>query len=506
MTNRQRFFINGFLLSIVAISIRSVTLGFNVYIVDNIGEEGVGLFTLVMTVYGFAITFATSGISLTVTKLVSAAIGEGKSTDVLRIMKNSIFYSLLFSVLSCLVLFTFAPQISSRILSDLRCVRPLRILSLSLVPIGLSAVLTGYFVGVKRVAKNAVLQVAGQIFKIVITVGLFTRFNSLGVEASIIALTVSICVTEFAVLFIALFEYVIDKRRYKNGTAVPSYLKAVCNMAFPIALSTYIRSMLLTLEHVIIPKRLTDGGLSHSDALARYGVLHGMALPMLLYPMSPLSSFSGLLVPEFSESVAQNNKQRNSKIASETINTTLKYALSVSAFMTLFAEELGYVMYSSYEAGRYIAVLAPIIPIMYLDHVTDSILKGIGEHVYSMWVNISDSLISVVLLWVLLPKMGIFGYAVVIIVMEGYNFILSAGRLYSKIPFRIDVINSIILPLISCVAAVELSSLLFLNQGASAHGSVLLVKIVFSACAFIFFTEIQKLLISKLMKKKSAKH
>ena len=35
--------------------------------------------------------------------------------------------------------------------------------------------------------------------------------------------------------------------------------------------------------------------------------------------------------------------------------------------------------------------------------ITDAILKGVGEQVFSMWVNITDSLLSVALVWILIP-------------------------------------------------------------------------------------------------------
>ena len=145
-------------------------------------------------------------------------------------------------------------------------------------------------------------------------------------------------------------------------------------------------------------------GEGSSEAYAHYGILHGMALPLVLYPMAPLSSFSGLLVPEFAEDSAGGNIKRMERIASEAINTTLVYAALASVILFVFSEELGYAVYGSYDAGRFIAILALIVPIMYLDHVTDGILKGIGEQVYSMWVNISDSLLSVMLVWVLIPR------------------------------------------------------------------------------------------------------
>ena len=130
-------------------------------------------------------------------------------------------------------------------------------------------------------------------------------------------------------------------------------------------------------------------------------------------------------------------------------------------------------------------MLAPVIPIMYLDHVADSMLKGIGEHVYSMWVNISDSLLSIALVWFLIPSLGISGYAVAIVVMEGYNFILSAARLYSKIKFRIRIFTSMVIPLLSAAAASYVSKLAFVKNGRMTSPVWLFLEILFAASIFV---------------------
>ena len=123
---------------------------------------------------------------------------------------------------------------------------------------------------------------------------------------------------------------------------------------------------------------------------------------------------------------------------------------------------------------------------MYLDHVTDAILKGIGEQVYSMWVNITDSLLSIVLIWFLLPKMGIIGYAVAIIIMEAYNFVLSMMRLRKRIRIRISVFSSVLSPFASALVSSLLVRTLFVRQGSGASVGWLASEIVFSVSAFIF--------------------
>ena len=481
MTSRRRFFINGTMLTLVGLSMKTASLLFGAFVSRAVGAEGTGLYTLVMTVYSFALTFATSGISLTVTRLVASAIGEGKRSELGRIMRGAVLYSLAFSIAASAVLLLGADFFAKYILLDERSVLSLRILSASLIPASLSAVIAGYFVGIRRVGANAAVQVITQLVKVFITAYLVVRLSGYGTGVAVGALCLGLTCSELVAFLLMLIEFALDRRRWRDyGRSRGAEIKAVMNMALPLAFSAYIRSGLLTLEHMLIPKQLRKREDSSTDALADYGTLHGMALPLILYPMSPLSSFSGLLVPEFAEGLSSGNKDRLSRITTETVNTTLTYATVVSVLLFVFSEELGFVVYNSYGAGKYIALIAPIVPIMYLDHVTDSMLKGIGEQVYSMWVNISDSLLSIVLVWILIPRMGIGGYAFVIVVMEGYNFILSVIRLRSKVRFTLYPIKSLVVPLLAASASSYFTKLIFPMSGSATGAFWLVMQLIFT--------------------------
>ncbi len=485
MTNRNRFFYNGTVLTLVGLSVKTVALMFGAFVSRTVGAEGTGLYTLVMTVYSFLITFATSGISLTVTRLVASAIGEGKSADIGKIIRGAVLYALAFSLLASLVLFLGAGFFGNRILADERAILSLKILSASLIPAAMSAVLSGYFVGIKKVGTNALVQVSTQIFKVLITAVLILKLTPYGTKMAVAGLCIGITLGELLSFLLMLLQFAVHKLSHKEKRSAGISLRSVLNMALPLAFSAYIRSGLLTLEHMLIPNRLSRHGEDREEALASYGTLHGMSLPLVLYPMSPLSSFSGLLVPEFAESMGGGDRSRMSRITTQTIEATLTYAVAVSVFLYLFSEELGYIVYNSHSAGKYIGMIAPIVPIMYLDHVTDSMLKGIGEQVYSMWVNISDSCISIILVWFLIPKMGISGYAVVIMVMEAYNFILSILRLKSKVTFTFSLKESLIVPLLAALLSAYLSKRLFIMNGSVTTPYWLAVKVIFAASVFL---------------------
>ena len=499
MSERLRFFKSGVMLTVVALAMRTAAMLFGAFVSRTVGAEGTGLYTVIMTVYSFALTFATSGISLTVTRLVASAIGEGKPEKVGRVFRSAVVYSLLFGVFATFLLFFGANFIGGFILNDARTVTSLKVLAFSLVPVSLGSVIGGYFVGVRRVGFNAASQVLGQMLKILVTVVLVVKLSSGGVEGCVMALCLGITLTEILGFLIQLFCFAYDRYRYARnvGKSQRSEMGDVAKTAFPLAFSAYVRSALLSLEHILIPKRLCDGGETSSEAYSNYGLLHGMALPVILYPMTPLSSFSGLLVPEFANDISAGNKERMSRVASEALGTTLVYASVCAVMLYSFSEELGYTIYGSYEAGYYIRTLAPVVPIMYLDHVTDSMLKGIGEQVFSMWVNISDSVLSIVLVWFLIPRMGILGYAVVIVVMEGYNFALSLFRLKKRIIFKVNLWRSLALPLLASLAAATLANTIFKFSGRYVALSWLILKMLFTISVAAFVLSLSKLKLTK---------
>ena len=81
----------------------------------------------------------------------------------------------------------------------------------------------------------------------------------------------------------------------------------------------------------------------------------------------------------------------------------------------LYAGPLARLLYKDESIGLYLAVLAPVLPAMYLDAMGDSILKGLGEDVatfrYSIWV----SALRIGLVLLLMPRFGMKGFLVVML-------------------------------------------------------------------------------------------
>ena len=211
-----------------------------------------------------------------------------------------------------------------------------------------------------------------------------------------------------------------------------------------------------------MPPKLREHGYSKETALAKYGVVHGMVLPVLLFPSAFLTSFSLLLVPELAECNAHKNMRRIHYIISRVLHVTLIFAIGVSGIFYAFSNELGIAIYKSTEAGMYLKIFAPLIVVMYLDSVVDGMLKGLNQQLSSMQYNVIDSLVSVVLVCFFIPKFGIGGFVAVIFCCELLNGFLSLSRLIKVTDFKIEYYNWIVKPFFAIVISVAIVKLLIL--------------------------------------------
>jgi stage V sporulation protein B len=432
---------------------RTVSVSFQVYLSNKIGATAMGVFSLISTVYGFALTLGTSGIQLATTKLISEALGTDggdRNRHIRSLLNRCIGYALFFGALSSCLLFSLSSFIGVHLLGDERTVLPLRILSVTLIPIALSSVFNGYFTAVRRVWKNATVQVLGEGIRIFSCISLLALCLPGDVQFACLSVILGGTIAELSSFLIhgSFFLYERRKARSASQSAYDEKKQSgLLKIALPVAFSAYVRSALVTIEHLLIPRGLEKSGSSRDASLAAYGTLHSMVFPLVLFPAALSSSFAGLLVPEISEANARGDRESIIKTVERVFEAVLTYAIGVSGILICFSQELGGAIYPKTDAAKFILFVAPLVPVMYLDTSVDSILKGLGQQIYHMGINIADSFLSVILVIILLPRFGIMGYVMTVYFTELINAALSIARLFSVIKIRPKLIPWVVRPL-----------------------------------------------------------
>ncbi len=429
MVRKKRLIFNTALLTGTSLLMSLISMAYRVWLSVRIGAAGIGLFGLVLSVGFLCSTFAISGVRFAATRLVSEELGCGRDSAVASAMRRCFAYALCFGVAAFLLLGSFAEPIGFLWIGDARTVKPLRILAISMPLLSLTAAMSGYFTACGRVWKPALVHLIEQLSTILIVVVLLRSAPEGDIEASCSAVVTGTVCGDLLSFVLMLLFFLTD------GRAAPGSVKCLrlggrmLRLALPLAFSAYARSALSTLEHLLVPRGLKASGCSADRSLSVYGTVQGMVMPVIAFPACLLSALSELIVPELTEAQMRDDRSEIARCVRSLIKKSLGYSVTVALLLFIFGEKIGLAVYSSSEAGYYIRVLSPLIPIMYLDTVVDGCLKGLGQQLWSMGINILDAALGVLLVWKLLPVYALTGYIAIIYFNECLNLFLSIRRL-----------------------------------------------------------------------------
>ena len=95
-------------------------------------------------------------------------------------------------------------------------------------------------------------------------------------------------------------------------------------------------------------------------------------------------------------------------------------------------------------------ILAPLIPLMYLDRIVDGSLNALNQQIYTLKYNLMDMLLRIFIILGIIPKKGIEGFILVLFVSTIFNASLSINRLLKVTKLEFEIVDWVIKPII-CV-------------------------------------------------------
>lgn len=459
---RKKLIINAFIMTFSTIIFGFIAMFFRVYLSKKIGTEGMGLYQLIMSVYIMATTFSSAGIRIAITRLVAEEVAKGNKKAIKSIVNKGCIYSLFFSILTSMILFYGAEYIGITLLKDERAIISLKILSYSLPFIGILSCLSGYFYGAREVVKSVSSEIIEQLIMMAIVIVSINVFIDTNVEKICALICVGIAVGH---IISCIYAYVLCTYKIKTlarYTSCSSYDRCkiidITKIALPIASSSYIQSGLRTLEDILIPNALRMSGTSAITSLSIFGMIKGMALPIINFPAIFLSSFATLIIPEIAEAHSLNRNKLVNFIISNVFRITFIISVFASGVFIAFSNDIGWVVYSNKEIGIIIRVLAPIIPIMYLERIMDGILNSLDKQVTLLKINLIDMIIRILIIYFIIPTKGIEGFIIVIFISNIFNFTLNMYNLLKTTNLEFKIFNWVVKPIICVSIAVLISS------------------------------------------------
>ena len=398
-------------------------MAFQVYLSGRIGPDGVGLLQLALSVRGLAFTVGSAGIRTCAMYLTAGALGRDR--EVKAVLDGCFRYSALFSGLTLAALWCAAPVLAREWIGSRAVIPCLRLYAVFLPISCLGGVLTGYFTANGRIRTLVAVEFLEQGLAVLGTFLLLHRWAGQSAGRACTAVAAGSCLAGGAAFGIL---WAICRRELPDRAGRRPPYRKIGRTALPLAAADGLRAGLNTLENLLIPKRLALYA-GTTNALADYGVLHGMVFPAMMFPAAVLFSLAELLVPEFSRCAAGGRWPRVRYLTRRGLRVSLAFSLLAAGILAAFGPLLGEALYHTPAAGRYLRLYSPFVPVLYTDAIVDAMCKGLGQQSANARYNLLTSFLDVAFLWLLLPRWGLGGYYVSFALTHLLNFGLSLRRL-----------------------------------------------------------------------------
>ncbi len=360
--------------AVTALSVAERGLGFlyRIALSRLIGAEGLGLYQVALSLFSLFLTIGTGGIPVTVSRMISKSKANNTPMSASSAVSAGALLSLLLTLPVALFLFFFGDKLPF-LFSDARAFPVLRILLLGLCLSSLYAVIRGHFWGNKRFLTTELLELAEEIVMVIAGVLLLQNVANPASGAEKAA---------WAVVLSYLFSFTASTLCFFfSGGRLSSpkkQLKPLVNATMPLTAVRASGSLVNSAIAVVLPVMLVRAGLSSSEAVAEFGVISGMVMPILFIPSTLIGALALVLVPELSEDYYKGNTERLCK----NIERGLLFSFLVAAILLpLFyavGKDVGTLAFANTLAGEMLQYACPILLPMSLTMISTSILNSMG--------------------------------------------------------------------------------------------------------------------------------
>lgn len=399
---------------------RFIGFFYRIFLSRVFGAEGMGIYQLIAPVLALSFALTVSGIQTAISKYVAREEQTGNYRASLRYLFTGFLAAMLLSILCAIFIYRYSGEIAIGFLKEERTAPLLRIISLSIPMATVHSCINGYFYGIKKTSIPSACQLIEQVIRVGSVYLIYAYFQKQGMQPTISFAVVGLVIGEAASMCVSLiaikvhFNKILPIRMSAllclKSTQFLSSFKELLSLAVPLSLNRVIINFLQSIEAIFIPQQLLKYGCSTSQALSVYGVLTGMALPLILFPGAITNSICVLLLPMVSEADAVGNRNKIAKAIQSSIRYGFLLGICFTAFFFFCGGFLGKLLYQNELAGEFILILSFLCPLMYIASTLNSILNGLGKTLETFLYSMVSLLVRLGFVFFLIPVYGIYGY------------------------------------------------------------------------------------------------
>jgi len=392
------------LITVFAVTTRAVGFVFRIFLSRVLGPEMLGIYQIAMSFFMVFLCVVASGLPLVISKEVAKAAEQKKQSDIAKIAIAGIVIALALSVALCAAVFLLREYVGL-IFTDKRCLYILLILMPGVLFSAPYIALRAVWWGEKRFFLLGVTELFEQIIRVVLFI-IVLAFGFMGLDAAGLA-AASFTLACIASAAVVVTIYLRRPKTANSGKPDRSYYSPLIKSSAPITGVRVIGSIAMPVISIIIPLRLVAAGWTAPDAIAQYGIMVGMTLPLLTIPGTVISALSTALVPELSGLRQAGDMKAVHKRVTDSLRFTMFIVfLMLPAFMAL-GEGVGTFLYDNTLSGVYLTQMAWVMVPLALSQISNAVLNSLGAEMRALKNYVYGSIALFACVWFLPVIMGV---------------------------------------------------------------------------------------------------
>ncbi len=413
----------------------------------SIGAEGLGIYQICLSVFSVFLTAASSGIPVTVSRLMAKSSAIGNHEEKHSVVSAGVVCTFMFTVPVALILF-LAKDLYSFLFPDKECVYIFLWLLPGLILTSVYAVMRGSFWGNKQFLPYSVIELAENAVMVACGCVLITFAHTAvdGARAAVIAVLISY-----------VFSFIVSVCWYmiKGGKFVSPKreIKPLLAASFPITAMRTSTSLLNSCVAMFLPALLSRVcGYSESEAIALYGTVLGMSVPILFMPNSLIGSIAVVVAPEMSENFYAKRKELLKRDVERTIKASVLIATVLIPLTFTLGEDIGVLLYDNRLSGEVIRRFSFMMLPMCLSMITTTILNSMQYEVRTLIYFFAGAIVMLICIFAFTRILGINAYMVGLSLSFIVTAVLNLRLLRKNCP-DINYLGYTLRSLIICIAA-----------------------------------------------------
>lgn len=415
MRERESFVQSAFLLTVVGVFTQVVGFFYRMLLSRTIGAEYMGLYQLVLPVYGVLQSVAVSGLSVAVCNRTAAEAARQNRRGAARLLDTALW--LLFAVWAVLsaAVVLLARPLATQVLGDGRTALALPCLPPCLLLTGVENLTKNYFYGFGETRIPAAVELAEQVIRAAAVLGLLWLLMPLDGAHTVAVIALGMGVSEvFSSLTLTLARIARQRRPDgQTGQAAEAGVarRSLLQIALPVGFTALLGNLMGSVNAILVPQLLVLARYTASGAMEAFGVVFGMTLPLLNLPFAFVNALSLSILPRLTECCTLGRRAELNRYIETALGSVSLLVLPLMALLVTLGGDIGALLFHDSRVGALLLPLSIGAALSAYEAVLGTVLNGIGRQKQGAAISLFCGGIQLGCTLLLTGRLGFYAYA-----------------------------------------------------------------------------------------------